>query len=205
MEEEKLVPQQREGGATGATARRTAVSAEVARNLFRDACERMLNVNSWYDYAGRKGTEFQLTDAQGNPLSRTEAQEGDLIRINIPAPPNAEGGDYDWVVIEKFDRVGEDSSGKQSFGFRVRPVPNPGKAHSQEAHFYTQRTTSTFLICRSGATVYAMERGRNEKPNLKGSFWNKVRNFFVGLGAMLGLSIPMWKLWAESMLEPRRK
>jgi hypothetical protein len=204
MEEKQLIPEQQEGGATGAKSSVTAESVALAKSLFRASCERLFDVNHWYEYAGRKGTEFMLTDENGNDLPDQTAHTGQLIRIRLPAPANPEGDGYDWVRIEEVIHSRNPMIDEHTCGFRVRPVENPRKrSGSGEAHFYKSTATSSFLVVRKGKCVCAIEKGRNEQPNLKGSFFTKVRNFFVALGAMLGLAVPMWKLWASSMLKPK--
>lgn len=197
---EQLVPSQKKGFQSGATSKRELESRHAALSLFRDAKERLAGVNQWHALCENKGAEFQLTDQKGNPVFRA-AQKDDLIRINLPAPPSAEGKGYDWVSIESVVEEQDRMRDEEAFGFRVRPVANPLTNSHNDAHFYTSDATSTFLILRITNTVYAIERGKNEIPNNSGSVINRVRNLLVAIPAMLGLAKSQWKLLTESLLK----
>ncbi len=197
----KIIPDQQVGSKTGATSSFDLKNKFSAIKLFNTAKYRLLDVNHWYDICGRKGAEFQLTDDKGNILDSAIPDIGNLIRIKLPAPPNAKGDGYDWVRIEKFENLKDLSKDEDLYGFRVRPVSNPNNRSGESAHFYTNDATSTFLIYRRGSKVFAMERGRNELPNASGSFLNKIRNFLVAIPAMLGFSKPQWKSLVEGILE----
>jgi hypothetical protein len=49
-----------------------------------------------------------------------------------------------------------------------------------------------------------MERGRNERPNPVGGFWNRIRNIIIALAAMLGLSVPQWKMLVNGIIRQKR-
>jgi len=205
-----LVPKQVKGSSTGASSRLVASSARSAVKLYARAKLRLMDINNWYEICGRKGAKFTLTDAKGNPLPGADPRVGNLIRIELPAPRNGAGDGFDWVRIEAFENSGEPDAKssewkwEEAFGFRVRPVSNPGDSSSESAHFYTSEATSTFLVIRKGTMVCAIERGRNEKPNPAGGFLNKIRNFFVALGAKMGLSVPQWKMLTDGILGGKR-
>lgn len=161
-----------------------------------------MNINKWYTYSGSTGAEFTLTDPYGDVVENAAPKVGDLIRIKLPAPSNKQGDGFDWVRIEQFENYQEQLKDEEVFGFRVRPVQNPNTTSPDSAHFYTSAATSTFLIIRKSSTVYVMERGRNENPNLSGNLFNKIRNAVVALAAMLGLAKPQWKNLVKGILKP---
>lgn len=196
----QLIPDQHSGAKTGATSTLNFKNKFIAIKSFNTAKYRLLDVNHWFNLCGRKGAEFQLTDESGNALQTTIPEVGNLIRIKLPAPPNPKGDGYDWVRIEKFENLKNTAKDEDLYGFRVRPVSNPFNRSGDSAHFYTSEATSSFLIYRKGCVVSALERGRNEKPNTSGSLLNKLRNFFVALPAMLGLSKPQWKNLVDGIL-----
>jgi hypothetical protein len=198
-----IVPKQVTGSRTGATSKLKTASAEAAEKLFTEAKTRLLDINNWYRFCGKKGAEFCLTDARGNPLRQTHPETGNLIRIRLPAPSNEKGDGYDWVRIEAWENSKDPAKDEETLGFRVRPVSNPADRSNESAHFYTREATSSFLVKRKGMTVYALERGRNEKPNPTGGLLNKLRNTIVALAAMIGLSVPQWKLLTAALLEPK--
>jgi len=197
-----ILPKQKTGGHTGVTSRRTAATRHEALQLFNACKMRLLNINSWKKICGDKGAEFWLTDEQGTLINDITPKIGNLIRIKLPAPENKTGDGFDWVRIETFENSKDLVKDEEVFGFRTRPVPNPNQKESESAHFYTGDATSTFLIIRNSATITVIERGRNEIPNIFGSFFAKLRNLVIAIPAMLGFSKPQWKMLADGILNP---
>lgn len=192
---------QRSGWKSGASKTVTAGSRHEAKLLFRKASERLLDVNSWGQISGSGSAGFRLTDAQGNLVTTQRAEEGHLIRIELPAPANKSGDGYDWVRIEAFEDRKDLLKDEERFGFRVRPVSNPQDHDHQSAHFYDNDATSTFLVIRHTNSVTALEQGRNEKPNVgAGGFFNRLRNLAVALFASLGLGKRQWQTLVEGLL-----
>jgi hypothetical protein len=170
--------------------------------LFETAKSRLLDVNNWHRLCGPPTGEFQLTDADGNELSHKEARVGNLIRIKLPAPSNAEGEGYDWVRIEEFENRKDLLKDQDVFGFRVRPVKSPFHRDPAAAHFYTSGATSTFLIVRVSSKVTAMEKGRNEVPNGKvRAAISKFRNLLIAVGAWFGLSKSQWTKLVKGIIK----
>jgi hypothetical protein len=196
-----IIAFQKRGAKTGATKKVNLPTRHGAIMLFNKAKMRLLDVNSWQALCGTGSAEFQLTDEHGKPLNTIVADKGNLIRISLPAPGNASGSGYDWVRIEEFEHHKELLKDEESYGFRVRPVENPIGNSEASAHFYTKQSTSTFLIVRRANKVIAMERGRNEVPNVSSvSMLNKIRNVVVAVLAMLGLAKPQWQRLVNGFL-----
>src|SRR3954465_15989331 len=99
---EKIIPNQKHGGRTGATYKKETPTRHDAINLFNEAKTRLLSIDQWDRLCGKGSAHFQLCDEKGNPIVKANPRVGDLIRINLPAPPNAEVSGYDWVRIEEF-------------------------------------------------------------------------------------------------------
>ncbi len=188
-----IIPAQHKGSQSGAEKKVKSTTRHHAILLFNEAKMRLLNVNKWHTLCGKASAEFQLTDKNGNVLNTIIADKGNLIRISLPAPRNEEGEGYDWVKIEETENTKDLIKDTESCGFRVRPVANPMRKDNKPAHFYTEAATSTFLVIRQANTVRALERGKNEKANVKHlSVINKIRNLIVACSAKLGLSKPQW-------------
>jgi len=204
---EKIIPRQIRGGRTGATYRKEAATRHEAINLYREAKTRLLNIDEWDKLSGKASARFKLCDEKGNPLIKVDPQVGHLIRIALPAPPNAQTSGFDWVRIEEFVNEKNLIKDEEVFGFRVRPVPDP---HSNDqkasAHFFTEDATSTFLVVRHTNEVFGLERGRNEKPNTEGvHLFGKIRNAVIALAATLGLSTPQWKSLVTGIINGKRE
>lgn len=196
----KIIPRQIIGFKTGASVEFIAPTTGDAKVLFLECKWRLLNINNWYLICGEKGSEFQLTDDDGNPLEKDSPEVGNLIRVKLPSPPNAEGDGYDWVRIEKLEATEDTSADEELYGFRVRPVSNPTTKTDARSHFYTGEATSTFLVYRKKNKISVYQRGRNELPNHTGSFINKIRDLLVALLALLGFSKPQWKRLVKGVL-----
>lgn len=192
----ETVPVQVQGSQMDIVEERCAHALTDAIALFERAGRRLLSVNQWGEYAGISA--FQLIDCYGIRAER-EAQEGDYIRIDIPGPGTAMGMGYDWVKIEEIIAIEE--AEEQVLSMTVRPCGHPISEREETAHFLTRAATSTFIIRRTGLCVAAEEHGRNEMPNTaEGSFFDKSRNFIVGMAAKLGLSYPQWKSLTKGLL-----
>jgi hypothetical protein len=192
----KLTPPQRKGKYTVVKEKVKCASRNEAVTLFRESKKRLQDINHWYDISG-KGGVFKMTDAEGKIIEGLP-DIGNLIRIELPAPGNHSGDGYDWVRIEEI--IDDSTKNKEIYTFRVRPVTNPLERNLETSHFYTNDATSTFTVERKRNMVAAMEEGRNEVPNVQGSFFNKLRNMVVAISAMIGLSKPQWKALLKGIL-----
>ena len=68
-------------------------------------------------------------------------------------------------------------------------------------HFFDQPATSTFVVYRKHLTIMAAVFGRNEHSNLKSpNLFTRVRNWFVYIGAQLGLANLQWKALTHGLL-----
>jgi hypothetical protein len=196
---EKIVPQQYEGGETNTEAVETLPTESDAREFFEVVKNRLMNVNSWHDYAGKGTADFQLTDAQGREVERT-VQKGDHFKIDIPGPGSVTGEGYDWVQVEEIAEVHEKE--EDSIAVRVRPATNPQNVKPDVAHFFTSEATSNFIVKRQGTQVSAAVRGRNEKPNTEAeAVVDKARNAAVATGATTGFSNIQWKSIVNGLLQ----
>lgn len=79
-----------------------AHSEEQAVLLFRQATDKLLDVNHWSAICGPLCPIFRLTDTQGVPLGG-KAIPGNYIRIDIPDTGAAEGKIAELVRIEKIE------------------------------------------------------------------------------------------------------
>jgi hypothetical protein len=190
---EKIVPDQQTGGKTDVEESVACNDEQEARDFFRIVKERLQNVNRWHDSAGKLSADFHLTDASGDEVSRL-VQEGDYIRIKIPAPGTKAGEGYDWVKVEKIEDKTNDTGDHEAYGMTVRPASHPNNSKEDTAHFFEDKATSSFLVKRTGNEITGAVRGRNEVPNTAtGLPLDKARNALVGVGAVVGLSNPNWK------------
>jgi hypothetical protein len=196
---ENIVPPQNEGSQTNTEAVETLPTEADAREFFEVVKNRLLNVNSWHDYAGKGTAGFQLTDAAGNEVERT-AQKGDHFKIDIPGPGSVSGEGYDWVQIEEIAEVHTEA--EDSVAIRVRPATNPQNDKPDVAHFFTSAATSNFVVTRQGSQVKAAVYGRNEKPNTEAeAVVDKARNTAVATGATSGFSNIQWKSLVTGLLQ----
>jgi len=194
-----LIPKQEAGGESNTEAEVILSNDQEARLFFEVACERLVNVNAWHDYAGTGTAEFILCDAAGNEVQRP-AQEGDHFKIDIPGPGTVTGEGYDWVRIEAVEKV--ENPDEESLLIRVRPATNPHNDRADTAHFFTEEATSNFVVRRQGLKVKAEVHGRNEKPNVNAeTVVDMARNAAVATGAITAFSKLQWKSLVNGLVK----
>jgi hypothetical protein len=142
-----------------------------------------------------------LFDAEGNVLSR-KAQQGDLVRVDLPGPHRASDSGYDWVILDTL-REGIDEDGNPWTILTTRPTGDPLAKEDKEetAHFFSDASTGTFVIRKKGLRVEGAHYGRNELPNTDGSMLDAARAVLVTAGAYLGLSDLQWSNLVKGLLE----
>lgn len=195
------LPAQETGRQTDFIHERTFDDLDLAHTAFKQAAERLLCVNSWHEYAGAGSAKFTLTNNLGDELFGLAA-EGFYISIDLPGPGPDAGDGLEWVMIEKVAADGSSETAEEYLTMTVRPVPDPRKTNSKIAHFYTDESTSTFIVRRDGRVVSAGAHGRNETPNNQGvDLHDKVRNTVIGLMARVGLSGMQWQKLVNALID----
>lgn len=193
-----VVPGQSRGESVTAEGKREFPDAESAQRFFRDAEERLLNVNQWHELAGEALAQFTLTDPSGIAVDGP-ARQGLLLKIDIPGPGSKDGEGFDWVQIEDIGR--QELPGIQSVALRVRPIAAPGSDADQPTHFYDEKSTSTFTLTREHETVTAAIYDRNISPNTEAdSLIDKVRNAITGLVGEKVFSKIQWQSLVDGLL-----
>jgi hypothetical protein len=196
--EGEIVPDQQLGAEKNIIHKVQALDQNDAQRLFLTARNRLVDVNHWDDYSALG--QFQLVDSDGNELFRT-AEIGDYFRINIKAPGLIAGSGYDWVRIEAIADHSDVEGYEEHMAMRVRPAQNPLDEKDETAHFFSDESTSTFLVKREGTVVTASVFGRNEVPNTSASnIIDKVRNQVVAATAIAGLSNIQWRSLVTGLL-----
>lgn len=193
-----IVPEQKKGEVVDVVHSVELADNNEAESFFVIVKERLLNVNFWHKIAGMLTANFQLTDKDGNDVSRL-VEKGDYFKINIPGPGSLAGGGYDWVHVEGLTMFSE--AEVEHVGIRVRPAPNPQKGSKEVAHFYSDDSTSSFTAIREGNKVTAGIYDRNIKPNKDAGLVNKARDAVVSLGGIAGLSELQWNSLTKGFLE----
>ncbi len=198
-----LLPRQHEGVAKEVHHHLRAESEAASIAAFERAKERLRNVNAWAAITEGVSASFQLCDGSGKPLQRP-AEEGDLVRIDLPAPGRAGGSGYDWVQLSTVQE-GEGEEGPWIV-LTTKPVPDPTVKDPDTAHFFDTESTGTFIIQRKDLRIEASHYGRNEQPNTgEGGILDKARALLVTIGAYLGLSDMQWSNLIKGLLAPQEK
>jgi hypothetical protein len=200
-----VLPTQETGRQTDFTHEETFDNLASACAAFKQAAERMLSINNWHEYAGAGSAKFTLTNNLGDELFGFAA-EGFYISIDLPGPGPDAGDGLEWVMIEKLTADGSSETAEEYITMTVRPVPDPRKSDLEIAHFYTDTSTSTFIVRRDGRVVSAGAHGRNETPNNQDvDLFDKVRNTAIGLMARIGLSGMQWQKLVNGLIEYKNK
>jgi hypothetical protein len=199
MKKENIVPEQRTGKPIDAKSELEFKEKSDAKAFFEVVKERLQHVNQWKDYAGNLSATFQLVDRHGNEVQRN-AQKGDYFKIDIPGPGSKTGDGYDWVQIEEVESSSTPDA--ERFGFRVRPTSNPQNANQDVAHFYSDESTSSFIVERNMNKITASVHDRNTKPNTNAeSTSDKIRDTIVGAAGVLSFSKIQWKNLTDGLLK----
>lgn len=195
MSVDKIIPEHNEGIQTNTESSVEMSTEEDAKEFFEKVKQRLLHINNWHQYAGSATADFKLTDEKGNPVNRTP-QNGDHFKIDIPGPDSKTGEGHDWVQIEAIEENGN------FLGIRVRPSSNPKNEKEDVAHFFSEETTSSFIVKREGKKITAGVYGRNEKPNTNTeTLTDKLRNTTVAAGAISGFSKLQWKSLVNGLMK----
>ncbi|WP_276370878.1 hypothetical protein [Chryseolinea sp. H1M3-3] len=202
MKEKKpsdIVPDQHTGKAIDAESTVDLPSEEDAKAFFKTVKSRLQNVNEWKSYAGNLSAVFQLVDPQGTEVQR-DVQKGDYFKIDIPGPGTKSGEGYDWVQVE--DVENDNTPNGDRFAFRVRPTDNPQSNENDVAHFYSDQSTSSFVVERNGNTITASIHDRNTKPNTSAERTSdKIRDAVVGAAGVASFSKIQWKKLTDGLLK----
>src|SRR4051812_5596020 len=127
------IPRQRKGAKSNSSHTITLHSISEAKDLFKTAKTRLLNVSDWENISKGISADFQLIDRQGKRVNRP-AQEGDYFRINLPVPGTKAGEGHDWVQVETILHENKWREDYESVSMRVRPAPNPQNRDNDTAH-----------------------------------------------------------------------
>lgn len=192
------VPQQHKGAQSSTEFTTTALTSQMAEQLYEKARRNLLNVNNWKELAGAASATFTVIDTNGAETGG-EAREGDYLRILLPVK-SAKNESFDWVRVEKIEEI--EKPGHRYIGMRVRPAVPPFYGDREVAHFFTRDATSTFCVEMQGTQVKAAVYGRNEKPNTHvNRLVTKIKNLFIAIGAMIGFNKPQWKSLVKGWLK----
>jgi len=195
------LPEQQEGSEKNIESTVKSTSVGEAKVLYQHACKRLLNVNRWHDWAGALSAEFELTDANGKRVEG-EVKVGNYFKIDIPGPGSAAGKGFDWVQVEELKEDAGTEDDTEYTLVRVRPSDNPSTSEDNVAHFFSEKSTSNFVVKREKNIVTAAVYGRNEMPNTAtDNTIDKARNAVVGVSAIAGMSNAQWKSLVNGLLE----
>ncbi len=193
-----IIPEQREGAHSDTAVQKIMPDPEAAKAFYKVIANRLTSINNWRKYSGTFTADFQLCDAQGEPVFRNAALH-DHFRIDGPGPGSLTGEGYDWVQVIVFEKF--ESHDEEHTLIRVHPVPNPRNEQKDTAHFFTDESTSTFIAKRSHNTVCVEIHGRNEQPNIAAeNLFDKARNAVAGAVAAIFYSKFEWKNLAAGII-----
>jgi hypothetical protein len=200
-QQKSIIPPHDSGIQTNTESSEELETEKEAKDFYFTVRQRLMDVNNWQNIAGKATASFQLTDKSGKEVQR-EVQKGDHFKIDIPGPGSVSGQGFDWVQIEAIE---DDHNEESPFtAIRVRPATNPLNENKDVAHFFSEDTTSTFMVKREGKKVTAGVYGRNEKPNTSTQTQiDKIRNTAIAGGAITGFSKIQWKSLVNGLVKKK--
>jgi len=194
-----LIPEQKEGRKITAEASANFAGNKEAKDFYQTAKRRLLFIHNWGKIAGKLSADFQLTDNNGNEADRP-AQKTDHFRIDIPGPGSKAGEGYDWARVEDIMEV--NNGDVDSIAIVVRPAANPQTQNPNVAHFFSEKSTSTFVVTREANKITASIYDRNIEANEETEEpLDKLRNAMVGLTAKHGFSKLQWQAMADALIK----
>ena len=198
-----LIPEQEQGRDITAAATTEFENTAEAQRFYKEARQRLLFIHNWHKIGGWLSADFQLTDDQGKEVDRL-ARKGDLFRIDITGPGSHAGEGYDWAKVEDIKEL--NNTDVDSIAVRVRPAANPQSPNPNVAHFFSEDSTSTFVIAREGKKLTASIYDRNIEANEETQERvDKLRNAVVGLGAKHGFSKLQWQALVNGLVKRDEK
>ena len=104
-------------------------------------------------------------------------KKGDFIRIDLMGcMVSDKDSSFDWVEIIKLD-----FNEQNSCLMECVPASKPQGNNAVVNHFYDSSSTSTFIVTGNTNCLKAGIYGRNEVPNLKTSFFRKIRSVITSI------------------------
>lgn len=154
----------------------------AAQAAFHRSREKLFAVDSWSGLPGISAS-FALHDAGGRRSADSRPRVGDYIKVVLPGLPME-----NWVQVTDLREEADLAE------FTVKPSPAPAGETGEVKHFFTSEATSTFRVERRGATLRALEIGKNEKPNnqQEASAARSVVNTLVAEGGWAGFQAVQW-------------
>jgi hypothetical protein len=196
-----FIPGHNQGKQNDISHSETLPNHEEAAKCFVRAYKRLFNPKVWHKLSGILSAEVSLRNPDGSK-ERDLAEVNDHYKIDIPGPGPKTGNGYDWVKVEAIENHHDPAAPQEWIGLRLRPTSNPETENNDTAHFFQDKSSSTFIISRNGNTVTASYHGRNEVPNTKtSSTIDNVRNGIITSGAMAGLSEAQWSTLIKAFLQ----
>ena len=185
---EQNTPDQKEGIQKQFSETVELETVEAARQFYKVARERMLDVNNWKQICDGLSSTFRLRNAHGEPVGHRLPEKGDFLQIDIPGPGPEAGDGRDWVRVETVEDDNSVTADEIAL-MRVRPAPSPLNGQGEVAHFLDQQATSTFVVFRIGNRVTAEIFGSDEVANTESAgLLDKVRNVATSIVSWLGFS-----------------
>lgn len=193
---DNITPPQKEGMEKNFEHSVAFSTIEAAKERYRTAKTRLLDISHWEEIASPGSSRFSLTDSRGFTVFR-RPQVGDHIKIDLPTP----GHQHDWVRIEAIEEDASKDPFYESIGIKVHPTSNPLTREKHVSHFFSSVSSSSFIVQREGVKVMAKVQGRNEKPNSQPpTLWQKVKNWVIALFAMAGVANIQWQNLVKGLI-----
>lgn len=199
-----IIPSQLQGDFHDIVSMHCANAVDIAIRNFEKVQMRLFSVNEWHSLSDKVKTEFALFDSETNKPT-ADLKVDNRIRIDIPGPGNHSGDGYDWTKVIAIQN--EHNNDEIPFvAFTIKPCSAPGSDAATVAHFYTEKSSNTFVIRRVGTCIYAEVHGRNQVENTSAvPMLDTIRNKAIQVGASLGMGGLNWLGFADALLKDLEK
>lgn len=128
-------------------------------------------------------------------------QAGDYVRISLPGP-SLSIDKHDWVQVRRMHYTENEERDEETLTIQLIPSPAPEIDSSDIVHFFSDESSSNFVLLRQHKKITISYHGRNETPNLHvEGIGNKLRNLAMSVGSILGLSDLQWTNLLEGLIK----
>jgi hypothetical protein len=181
---------------------RSFIRREDAILLFKNAREKLININQWNELVGSQTTCFQLVTPAGQ-LMEASAGSNSYVRVDIAGKGSETGYGYDWLQIEDWVDMEDENENLSLLSFSLRPSVNPEQKNEKTAHYFSADSSITMLLRREANNVKmsVFETNLVINPVAEKSVAGTIRQTLIGSAGVCGLTNNEWEEIVRNLLE----
>lgn len=181
---------------------RSFIRREDAILLFKNARDKLININQWDTLLAGHTTSFQVVSTTGQ-LIDASAGSSFYVRIDIASKGSETGYGYDWLQIEDWVDMEDENENLSLLSFSLRPSVNPEQKNEKIAHYFSPDSSLTMLLRReaNNVKISVFETNLVINPLAEKSVAGTIRQTLVGSAGVCGLTNNEWEEIVRNLLE----